>query len=470
MVQVETLRMLLGIRGWNARERSVLGSTKPEVSGWKPREPAVSPLTDETYRINKTSVFPASVGPNGEAPEEGLTSYPLDLSVRSRELRPTNHKFWWKAGADAGSGRSLRKPEKSVELLLEEAYGTYADPMGSRLLDIAEMRSTRSFKRIGQKESWSDWNEDSWRKCKGPCCACTLELAEDKYRESTRSLGRANGLAKGIRPGEYFEDAEVKFAQGLNDNNLFSLFAGDLLQMYLDKAAVRQYCRDSRSLSICAYDPDLNEATTTAEGCDCATCRRVKIWGGTKRIDPSFGRSRSRSLKTVRVVGRTRELFDTWELADSSMLSLNSEIVSQVFISALTQFTHGGNYVSNRRQESERLSYIPLTLLSKLGPRPTDEELRAAAGSGDGTGREQRSGLLDFTIQNNKGLTAFTLSKEYKDRYPKLQWIGAAIDCSRPMYKNVLPTVLEKIQYQLRHKSMQTARIFQSDSILSLWF
>lgn len=121
--KVQTLRMLLGIRGWNNREQSVLSSTKPEVSGWHPREPAVHPLTDETYKIKKTSVFPASIGPEGGAPEEGLTSYPLDLSVRSRELRPTTHKFWWKAGADAGSGRSLRKPDKAVELLLEEAYG-----------------------------------------------------------------------------------------------------------------------------------------------------------------------------------------------------------------------------------------------------------------------------------------------------------------------------------------------------------
>jgi hypothetical protein len=488
--KVQTLRMLLGIRGWNNREQSVLSSTKPEVSGWNPREPAVHPLTDETYKIKKTCVFPASVGPEGGAPEEGLTSYPLDLSVRSRELRPTNHKFWWKAGADAGSGRSLRKPEKAVELLLEEAYGkcddnngatdrlgsghvlylrmsyvvdvmvtgTYSDPMGSRLMDIAEVRQSRSFKRIGQKESWEDWDSYRWRKCEGPCCACTLALAEDKYRESTRALGRANGLAKGIRPGEYFEDAEVKFAQGLNDNHLFSRFAGELLQMYLDQEAVKRYCSDSHSLNVCKYDSDLNEAKSTTEDCDCPTCRRVKIWGGTRRID-SLLRSRARSKKTIRVVGRTHELFEVWELADNSMLSLSSEIVSQIFISALTQFTHGGKYVTNRRKEADRLSYIPLTLLSKLGPRP-DEEVTTMTKSGDSklaqqqphpTGqtaaRDQRSGLLDFTIQNKKGLTAFSLSTEYKDSYPALQRINGAIDCSRPMYKNVLPTVLEKIQY-----------------------
>ena len=51
-------------------------------------------------------------------------------------------------------------------------------------------------------------------------------------------------MAKGIRPGEYFEDAEVKFAMGLNDNNLFSLFAGDLLRMYLDPAHCARYCSD----------------------------------------------------------------------------------------------------------------------------------------------------------------------------------------------------------------------------------
>ena len=40
--------------------------------------------------------------------------------------------------------------------------------------------------------------------------------------------------------------------------------------------------------------------------------------------------------------GRARELFDAWELTDDSMLSLGSEIVSQIFLSALTNFTDGG--------------------------------------------------------------------------------------------------------------------------------
>ena len=64
--------------------------------------------------------------------------------------------------------------------------------------------------------------------------------------------------------------------------------------------------------------------------------------------------------------------------------------------------------------------------------------------------REQRSNVLDFTIQNNKGSTAFNLSTEYKDTYPSLQCISAAIDCSRPLYKNVLPDFIERVQYLLR--------------------
>ena len=155
--KVETLRMLLNIRDWDGRdatERAVLGGgsadsrgTALEVSGWNPRDPVTSTLTEETYRIKTTSVFPGSSNGTGEAPEEGLTSYPLDLSVRSRETRTIKHAFWWKAGADADSNRSLRKPEKrSVERLLEEAYGRIDDPMGSRLIDIAEARSTRSLK------------------------------------------------------------------------------------------------------------------------------------------------------------------------------------------------------------------------------------------------------------------------------------------------------------------------------------
>jgi hypothetical protein len=158
--------------------------------------------------------------------------------------------------------------------------------MGSRLIDIAEARaSTREpFERIGQSEARGVWHSNSWRKCKGPCCTCALDVAEEKYRESTRALGRANGLAKGIRPGEYFEDAEVKFAMGLNDNNLFSLFAGDLLRMYLDPSALARYCSDSRVLIACEMNLNKHEVMSTAFDCDCSTCRKLKILGGRKSV------------------------------------------------------------------------------------------------------------------------------------------------------------------------------------------
>ena len=156
--------------------------------------------------------------------------------------------------------------------------------------------------------------------------------------------------------------------------------------------------------------------------------------------------------------GRARDLFDAWQLTDDSMLSLGSEVVSQIFLSALTNFTDGGRYVDKRRAEAERLSHMPLTLLSKLGPREDarPEGLSSAMQAGDKKEkarldlqlREQRSNVLDFTIQNSKGSTAFNLSTEYKDTYASLQGISAAIDCSRPLYKNVLPDWVERLQYR----------------------
>ena len=336
-----------------------------------------------------------------------------------------------------------------------------------------QSRTELPFEKIGQREPRGEWHSDSWRKCKGPCCTCALELAEDKYRESTRALGRANGLAKGIRPGEYFEDAKVKFAMGLNDNNLFGLFAGELLRMYLDSDAVARYCLDSRSLEGCEYVEDqhkvlqvvLNDKEETWD-CDCPTCRRVQVQGGTKQMRKLTGR-RHVDLKQVHVRGWTRELFDAWERTDNSMLSLGSEVVSQIFISSLAQFTDGGRYINNRREEARRLSYIPLTLIGKLGPPQSEEELAsgrdraappaaaattttggaAAAAAAGQEMREQRSGVLDFTIQNKKGQTAFNLSTDYKDTYPALGCIRGAIDCSRPMYKDVLPTKVELAVY-----------------------
>ena len=78
--------------------------------------------------------------------------------------------------------------------------GQIDDPMGSRLMDIAEERSSilssTKVQHIGQKENTEDWKTSSWRTCQGPCCKCAREAAREKYRESTRALGRANGATQ----------------------------------------------------------------------------------------------------------------------------------------------------------------------------------------------------------------------------------------------------------------------------------
>ena len=267
------------------------------------------------------------------------------------------------------------------------------------------------------------------------CCRCSLALAEEKYREGLRALGQANGLAKGISAGEYFEEAEMKYAQGVNENHLFSLFAGQLLRMYLDDAAMRRYCSDSRKLHDCDFDKDANVLAVVSrhgmkeEPCDCATCRRHSIRGGRKIVlEPNTTRREEQKAKDHPgqhpgdmglVPGKTQELFEAWELTDNSLLALGSEISSQIFLSALTNFTTKGTYHAGKayKDQARRLSVMPLTMLRKLGPA-------------DGA-----ANVLDFTIQNTKGLPAFQLCVPFKGNpeYAELGAIKGAIDCSRPM-------------------------------------
>ena len=76
----------------------------------------------------------------------GPTSYPLDLGIRSRELRPTTHAFWWKAGSThTATTRTGRAPPKAVENILQEAYvlGPCFVYTCRRLIDLSLTAGTR---------------------------------------------------------------------------------------------------------------------------------------------------------------------------------------------------------------------------------------------------------------------------------------------------------------------------------------